>query len=72
MLSNDPTGPHGSISPRILLVDDDPNLLVVLSERLTADGFDVAPLEVDDPTGDWDGDAVVATDTRAASLRVLT
>ncbi len=42
MLSNDPTGPHGSISPRILLVDDDPNLLVVLSERLTADGFDVA------------------------------
>src|SRR6476659_10113880 len=42
MLSNDPGRPHGSISPRILLVDDDPNLLVVLSERLTADGFDVA------------------------------
>ena len=42
MLSNDPSGPHGSVSPRILLVDDDPNLLVVLSERLTADGFDVA------------------------------
>jgi two-component system, OmpR family, KDP operon response regulator KdpE len=42
MLSHDPTGAHGTISPRILLVDDDPNLLVVLSERLTADGFDVA------------------------------
>jgi DNA-binding response OmpR family regulator len=42
MLSNDPGGPRGSISPRILLVDDDPNLLVVLSERLTSDGFDVA------------------------------
>jgi len=42
MLSNDPGRPHGLVSPRILLVDDDPNLLVVLSERLTADGFDVA------------------------------
>jgi two-component system, OmpR family, KDP operon response regulator KdpE len=42
MLSHDPAGAHGTISPRILLVDDDPNLLVVLSERLTADGFDVA------------------------------
>ncbi len=42
MLSNDPAGAHGTISPRILLVDDDPNLLVVLAERLTADGFDVA------------------------------
>ena len=35
MLSHDPAGAHGTISPRILLVDDDPNLLVVLSERLT-------------------------------------
>ena len=35
-------GVDGTISPRILLVDDDPNLLVVLSERLTSDGFDVA------------------------------
>jgi len=42
MLSNDPGRAHGAISHRILLVDDDPNLLVVLSERLTADGFDVA------------------------------
>ena len=27
--------------PRILLVDDDPNLLVVLAEQLRSDGFDV-------------------------------
>ena len=39
---NDLGRPHGSTGHRILLVDDDPNLLVVLSERLTADGFDVA------------------------------
>jgi two-component system KDP operon response regulator KdpE len=42
MMSDDPGRLHGAISYRILLVDDDPNLLVVLSERLTADGFDVA------------------------------
>lgn len=28
-------------SPRILLVDDDPNLLVLLAEQLKADGFEV-------------------------------
>src|SRR5512146_597543 len=28
-------------SPRILLVDDDPNLLVLLAEQLRADGFEV-------------------------------
>jgi DNA-binding response OmpR family regulator len=28
-------------APRILLVDDDPNLLVLLAEQLRADGFDV-------------------------------
>src|SRR4051795_6720714 len=28
-------------APRILLVDDDPNLLVLLSEQLRADGFEV-------------------------------
>jgi DNA-binding response OmpR family regulator len=27
--------------PRILLVDDDPNLLVVLADRLRADGYDI-------------------------------
>jgi DNA-binding response OmpR family regulator len=42
MSMNDAGRPHGSTAHRILLVDDDPNLLVVLSERLTADGFDVA------------------------------
>lgn len=36
-------GRHGedAVAPRILLVDDDPNLLVVLAEQLRADGFDV-------------------------------
>jgi DNA-binding response OmpR family regulator len=28
--------------PRILIVDDDPNLLVLLAEQLRDDGFDVA------------------------------
>ena len=38
------TGPargYGATSPRILLVDDDPNLLVLLADQLRADGFDV-------------------------------
>jgi DNA-binding response OmpR family regulator len=36
-------GPNGvPIAPRILVVDDDPNLLVVLAEQLRADGFEVA------------------------------
>ncbi|MBI2762157.1 MAG: response regulator transcription factor [Chloroflexi bacterium] len=29
------------VAPRILLVDDDPNLLVLLADQLHADGFDV-------------------------------
>jgi two-component system KDP operon response regulator KdpE len=38
-----PGGPGGQERPaRILLVDDDPNLLVVLAEQLRADGYDVA------------------------------
>jgi two-component system, OmpR family, KDP operon response regulator KdpE len=41
MLSGGPTGPY-PVFPRILLVDDDPNLLVVLAEQLRADGFDIA------------------------------
>ncbi|HEX9550438.1 MAG TPA: response regulator, partial [Candidatus Limnocylindrales bacterium] len=28
-------------APRILLVDDDPNLLVLLADQLRADGFEV-------------------------------
>jgi len=40
MLSG-PPGPYGSTSPRILIVDDDPNLLVLLAEQLKRDGFEV-------------------------------
>ncbi len=35
-------GPFASQSPRILIVDDDPNLLVLLAEQLRADGFETA------------------------------
>lgn len=35
-----PPGSPGT-TPRILIVDDDPNLLVVLAEQLRADGYDV-------------------------------
>ena len=31
----------GTHAPRILLVDDDPNLLVILSEQLRADGYEI-------------------------------
>jgi DNA-binding response OmpR family regulator len=41
MLSGGTTGSYGTNSPRILLVDDDPNLLVVLAEQLREDGFEV-------------------------------
>lgn len=34
-------GAFGPNAPRILLVDDDPNLLVILAEQLRADGYDV-------------------------------
>jgi two-component system response regulator VicR len=34
-------GPYGVAAPRILIVDDDPNLLVILAEQLSADGYDV-------------------------------
>jgi len=33
-------GPGGVVTPRILIVDDDPNLLVLLADQLRADGFD--------------------------------
>src|SRR4051812_19774667 len=39
MLSGRPGG-HGS-APRILIVDDDPNLLVLLADQLRSDGFDI-------------------------------
>src|SRR5690349_23551454 len=34
-------GPYGVSAPRILIVDDDPNLLVILAEQLRADGYEV-------------------------------
>jgi len=39
MLSGRPGG-HET-APRILIVDDDPNLLVLLADQLRADGFDI-------------------------------
>jgi len=35
-------GPPGSVPPRILIVDDDPNLLVLLADQLRADGYEIA------------------------------
>jgi CheY-like chemotaxis protein len=32
-------GPYGVTTPRILIVDDDPNLLVLLAEQLRSDGY---------------------------------
>ena len=40
MLSGSSNGP--AVAPRILVVDDDPNLLIVLADQLRADGFEVA------------------------------
>jgi two-component system, OmpR family, KDP operon response regulator KdpE len=39
MMSGSPAGLP--IAPRILVVDDDPNLLVILADQLRADGFEV-------------------------------
>ena len=43
MLTGGPASPPGTgpTAPRILLVDDDPNLLVLLADQLRADGFEV-------------------------------
>ncbi len=35
-------GGHGVQPPRILIVDDDPNLLVLLADQLRADGYETA------------------------------
>ena len=35
------SGPYGVATPRILIVDDDPNLLVLLADQLRADGYEV-------------------------------
>jgi DNA-binding response OmpR family regulator len=34
-------GPYGATAPRILIVDDDPDLRMILAEQLTADGYEV-------------------------------
>jgi len=36
------SGWRGGAAPRILIVDDDPNLLVLLADQLRADGFEIA------------------------------
>ncbi|HEY0444506.1 MAG TPA: response regulator transcription factor [Candidatus Limnocylindrales bacterium] len=41
MLTAGPSGAHGA-APRILIVDDDPNLLVLLAEQLRSDGYETA------------------------------
>ena len=41
MLSGGPTAAYGA-APRILIVDDDPNLLVLLAEQLRSDGYETA------------------------------
>src|SRR5687768_5992477 len=42
MLSGAPTGYGGETAPRILLVDDDPNQLVLLADQLRADGYEIS------------------------------
>src|SRR6266480_528723 len=41
MLSGGSAARGGEIAPRILLVDDDPNQLVLLADQLRADGFEI-------------------------------
>jgi two-component system response regulator VicR len=41
MLSGVPAGYGGETAPRILLVDDDPNQLVLLADQLRSDGYEV-------------------------------
>jgi DNA-binding response OmpR family regulator len=36
-----PGGSRGPAAPRILVVDDDPNLLVLLADQLRADGYEI-------------------------------
>ncbi len=42
MLSGGHGGGFGAGSPRILIVDDDPNLLILLADQLRADGYETS------------------------------
>ena len=42
MLSGGSAGGFGVQAPRILIVDDDPSLLVLLADQLRADGFETS------------------------------
>ena len=42
MLNSGVGGQASAVAPRILIVDDDPNLLVLLADQLRADGFDIS------------------------------
>ena len=41
MLSGSSSGGYGVAAPRILIVDDDPDLLVLLADQLRADGYEI-------------------------------
>jgi CheY-like chemotaxis protein len=41
MLGGGSAARGGEIAPRILLVDDDPNQLVLLADQLRADGYEI-------------------------------
>src|SRR5262245_40263606 len=58
------SGWRGEAAPRILLVDDDPNLLVLLAEQLRSDGFEIQTArEGEEPLrrldGGWPGLLIV-------------
>ena len=41
MLTGGSSGGYGAAAPRILIVDDDPDLLVLLADQLRADGYEI-------------------------------
>jgi two-component system KDP operon response regulator KdpE len=41
MLTGGSPGGYGAAAPRILIVDDDPDLLVLLADQLRADGYEI-------------------------------
>ncbi|MEK6721761.1 MAG: response regulator transcription factor [Chloroflexota bacterium] len=48
MMSSGGGGPAAGVAPRIMIVDDDPNLLVVLAEQLRSDGYEVSTARAGD------------------------